>query len=598
MRTAEEVLNVIRDRGVRGLPLDDVYRQLYNPDLYLRAYDRIHRNAGAMTRGVTQETVDGMSLEKIEQIIEALRFERYRWTPVRRVEIPKAKQPGKTRPLGIPTWSDKLLQEVIRSLLEAYYDPQFADQSHGFRPVRGCHTTLQTLSDHWWGTKWFIEGDIKGCFDNIDHEVLLSILREKIQDNRFLRLIENLLKAGYLEQWDYRPTTSGTPQGGVVSPILANIYLDRLDQHVVGTLIPTHTKGNRRKANPEYKTIGRKLKKLRSQGNHEEAKTLEKIYQSLPSRDPEDPDFRRLHYVRYADDFLLGYVGPKAEAENIKAQLKEFLQDKLKLELSTEKTLVTHATTEAARFLGYEVAIYHENTRHTRGHRSINGQIALAVPAQVVEDWCGRYMKDGKAIHRSELINDDDLTIIHRYQAEFRGIVQYYQLAYNVAARLGRLNWVMQTSLTKTLARKHQITVAQVFQRYRSKVETPYGPRACLRATRERKGKLPLVAIFGGVPLRRKKKAVIKDVPTYRFRPQRGELVQRLVAQECELCGATENLEVHHIRKLADLKRPGQKEKPYWARLMAARKRKSLVLCGPCHTGIHQGRPPILQNAE
>jgi len=253
MRKAEDVLNVIRERGEKGLPLDDVYRQLYNPTLYLRAYGKLYRNDGAMTEGSTEETVDGMSMAKIRTIIEALRFERYRWTPVRRTQIPKKN--GKMRPLGIPTWTDKLLQEVMRSILEAYYEPQFSDLSHGFRPGRGCHTALTTIRRTWKGTKWFIEGDIKGCFDNIDHTVLMSTLREKIHDNRFLRLVENLLKAGYMEYWHYNPTLSGTPQGGVISPILSNIYLDRLDRYVEQTLIPEYTRGDKRQENPVYKSI-------------------------------------------------------------------------------------------------------------------------------------------------------------------------------------------------------------------------------------------------------------------------------------------------------------------------------------------------------
>ena len=201
MQNAETVLNVIRERGRRGLPLERVYRQLFNRELFLMAYMNLYGNKGAMTPGTTEETVDAMSRAKIDRIIERLRQERYRWTPVRRVNIPKKN--GKTRPLGIPPWSDKLVQEVIRLILEAYYEPQFSDHSHGFRLGRGCHTALLDVIRNGKGTKWFIEGDIKGCFDNIDHTVLLSILREKIHDNRFVRLIDNLLKAGYGEYWRY-----------------------------------------------------------------------------------------------------------------------------------------------------------------------------------------------------------------------------------------------------------------------------------------------------------------------------------------------------------------------------------------------------------
>jgi group II intron reverse transcriptase/maturase len=248
MRNAETVLGIIQERGRRRLPLEDVYRQLFNQDLFLQSYGRLYRNDGAMTKGVTAETVDGMSLRKIDAIIDQVRYERYRWTSVRRVHIPR--KDGKTRPLGIPTWSDKLLQDVVRAILDAYYEPQFSDLSHGFRPGRGCHSALQRIKKVWHGTKWFIEGDIKGCFDNIDHSILLNILREGITDNRFLRLIQNILQAGYLEEWRYTPTLSGTPQGGTVSPILANIYMDRLDRFVEQTLIPSTRKARNGRRTP------------------------------------------------------------------------------------------------------------------------------------------------------------------------------------------------------------------------------------------------------------------------------------------------------------------------------------------------------------
>ena len=343
MQDAETVLNVISERGKRGLPLANVYRLLYNRNLYLRAYGRLYSNQGAMTKGITAETVDGMSLEKIDRIINALRYERYRWTPVRRVNIPKPD--GTTRALGIPPWSDKLLQEVIRIIMEAYYEPQFSDRSHGFRPGRGCHTALGNVVDYWSGVRWFVEGDIKGCFDNIDHDVLLSVLGEKLHDNRFLRLLKYLLKAGYMEDWKYGRTLSGTPQGGVISPILSNIYLDRLDKYVENTLIPAHTRGTKRRRHPEYTRLINRMQYRKRVGHRRIVASLRKQLQKLPSRDPNDPGYRRLRYVRYADDFVLGFSGPKVEAEQIKESLRTFLRDSLKLELSKDKTLITHATT-------------------------------------------------------------------------------------------------------------------------------------------------------------------------------------------------------------------------------------------------------------
>ena len=254
MRIAETVLDVIRERGRRGLPLEDIYRQLFNPDLYLKAYGRLYRNDGAMTPGATAETVDGMSLEKINTIIEALHYERYRWTPVRRTYIPKKHGSKKLRPLGLPTWTDKLLQEVIRLILEAYYEPQFSCHSHGYRPGLGCHTALEEVTK-WKGVKWYVEGDISQCFDSFDHSVMLSILAEKLHDNRFLRLISDLLKAGYMEDWRYNATLSGVPQGSVIGPILSNIYLAKLDQFVETMLLPRYNREERRRENPPYKTL-------------------------------------------------------------------------------------------------------------------------------------------------------------------------------------------------------------------------------------------------------------------------------------------------------------------------------------------------------
>jgi len=597
MRDADAVLGIIRVRGEKRLPLEDVYRQLFNPNLYLKAYGKIYRNAGAMTEGMTGETVDGMSLAKIERIIDDLRHERYRWTPVRRTYLPK--QDGKRRPLGIPTWSDKLVQEVIRLLLEAYYEPQFSPHSHGFRPERGCHTALLEVYYVWKGTKWFIEGDIQGYFGNIDHDILLAILAENIRDNRFLRLVGNLLNAGYCEDWRWNETLSGTPQGGIVSPILANLYLDRLDGFVTEQLIPEYTKGTERRENREYKRLRQQVAYYRQKGDYVTAEKRKQILRTMPSQRPDDPDYRRLRYVRYADDFLLGFIGTKAEAQEIKDKLRTFLQDTLRLELSEEKTMITHATSERAHFLGYELYAQHADDKIAGGTRAINGKIGLKMPTAFVDRAIDAYMRDGKPIHRAERLNDDDYSIVSQYQSELRGYYQYFQLATNVSS-LHKVRWILETSLLKTLAAKHKTSVNKLVQKYKTTTETPYGERKCIEVVVARADKPSLVARFGGISLRRNLKAVIEDreVRALKQRGGRTDLIQRLLADRCEICGTEGNVEVHHIRALKDLKQKGRKEKPVWMQIMAARRRKTLVVCLECHTNITAGRPVQRRSSE
>ncbi len=423
MQSAKTVLDVLRERGRRGLPCNELYRQMFNFDLYLLAYGRIYANQGAMTPGASAETADGMSEAKIKQIIEAMRCERYRFSPARRTFIPKKN--GKMRPLGMPTWPDKLVGEVVRLLLEAYYEPTFSSHSHGFRPGRGCHTALTEVAKNWTGTTWFIEGDISDCFGSLDHEIMVRILSEKLHDNRFLRLIRNMLKAGYLEDWKYHDTLSGVPQGGVVSPILSNIYLSKLDTFAETVLIPHYTRGASRAPNPEYNTLGNRLARARRNGDRDKAREYLRQMRAIPSRDPSDPGYRRLRYTRYADDVLLGFTGPKAEAEAIKDQLARFLRGELALELNAAKTLVTHARTRAARYLGYEIIVQHADHKITKGRRSVNGVVALRVPLDVIKAKRAPYRRHGKSWHRPALQNLDDYGIIQAYAAEYRGVVGY-----------------------------------------------------------------------------------------------------------------------------------------------------------------------------
>jgi len=586
MQNAATVLDVLRERGRRGLPLNEVYRQLFNPQMYVLAYGRIYANHGAMTPGAGGETADGMSLAKIGRIIDALRHERYRFQPVKRVYIPKKN--GKKRPLGLPSWPDKIAGEVIRLLLEAYYEPQFSGHSHGFRPRRGCHTALTEVAKTWTGTAWFIESDISDCFGSLDHQVLLSVLAEKIHDNRFLRLIKQMLQAGYLEDWEWNATLSGAPQGGVVSPVLSNIYLDRLDRFVETILIPEYTRGETRAKNPGYRTAESALRRARRHGDRAAARQLLRQLRSMPSMDPRDPGYRRLRYIRYADDALFGFTGPKAEAEAVKARLAAFLREDLKLELSQDKTLITHARTQAADFLGYQVTVAHDDRKITRGRRRVNGTIQLHVPKTVIRAKCAPYLSRGKPAHRPGLTGRDDHAIISIYGAEYRGIVQYYLLAVDVW-RLNRLEWAAKTSMLKTLAARHRSTVTKMAAKHKATILTPYGPRRCFEARVERDGRDPLVARFGGIPLRRRVSAVLTDrldPPA----PRRKELISRLMAGRCELCEQPAAVQIHQVRKLADLTRPGRPQ-PAWAQHMARRHRKTLVVCAACHDSIHAQYP-------
>jgi hypothetical protein len=395
-----------------------------------------------------------------------------------------------------------------------------------------------------------------------------------------------MLKAGYLEDWTWNATPSGAPQGGIASPVLSNIYLHKLDEYVEKVLIPQYTQGTARKPNPVYFRVKNRLAYARKCGRREQARQLRQELRRLSVGDPQDPGYRRLRYSRYADDHLLGFIGPKAEAEAIKDQLSTFLRDELKLELSPEKTLITHARTRAARYLGYEITTQGSNSKIVRGQRAVNGKIGLRVPLDVIAAKRSPYRKHGKPWHRSALQNLDDYDIVKTFAAEYRGVVQYYMLAGDVW-RFKALRWDAQTSMLKTLAAKHKSSVKKMAARYQAKVPTPRGLRTCYEARVERDGKQPLVARFGGIPLARNKDAVLDDRTPRKITYPRKELTVRLLTGRCELCGDTDKVQVHQVRSMASLG-TSSTDRPAWAALMAKKRRKTLVVCTSCHEVIHR----------
>lgn len=587
MQTTESVLSAIQKYGSEGKPVERLYRQLFKRELYLTAYGKIYANQGAMTQGADNQTVDDMSLARIDRLIDKLKSETFRWTPVRRVYIPK--KDGSKRPLGLPSWEDKLLQEVMRMLLEAYYEPKFSESSHGFRPGKGCHTALQNIYFTWKGTTWFIEGDISKCFDSFNHNKLIEILERNIDDGRFITLIRRLLQAGYLENWKWNATPSGTPQGGIISPLLSNIYLNELDKFVENELLPQYNKGVERRKNLEYSRYEHRKSTAKKRNNREVYKALDKLQHSVPSTDTHDPSYRRLRYVRYADDFLLGYIGERTEAEEIKQKMAEWINDDLKLELSKVKTVITHSSTTAARFLGYDISTERTDTfRDKLGRRNLNGHISLDIPQDKLTELLRRYTKNGKSIHRAEILRDSDYDIVTKYQAEYRGYVQYYTLASNLR-NMQKVYWYMSSSMLKTLANKHKSSVMKMVTKYKCTLKTKQGELKGYRVTVEREGKKPLIAEFGGLHLTPNHRAKIVD-EAIKPTSLRTQIVQRLLADTCEMCGSTEEIEVHHIRKLADMNTKGRKERPLWIQVMIAYRRKTLVVCSTCHDAIHTGK--------
>jgi group II intron reverse transcriptase/maturase len=607
MQSANQILAAIRKLGEKRLPLTRVYRCLFSEELFLAAYGKLYRNQGALTPGTTDDTVDGMSRSRIRTIINQLRSERFKVRPARRIHIPK--KSGGNRPLGIPNFSEKLVQEVLRMVLSAYYEPRFRSNSHGFRPGRGCHTALQDLKRRFDGSTWLIEGDIRGAFDNINHTVLLDILARDIKDGRLLNLLRLQLQAGVLENWNYQATYSGTPQGGVLSPLLSNIYLHALDEFVEDTLIPEYTRGTARARNLEYKRFEHRINQARARGDIAMVQALKQERRAYPTCNTHDPAFRRLRYVRYADDFILGFIGPKAEAELVKERLRAFLRDELKLELHTEKTLITHARTEQARFLGYAVSIYHENSKITRRSdngaktRSVNGKVRLGVPYGLIDEKAKRYHQHGVIVSEPTLLQSSVPNILQTFQARYRGVVEYYKYAID-RKQFSKLKYVMEIALVKTLAQKLRISVSQVYRRYRGTTTVDGRVYRVLR-TEVETAKGPRQFLWGGIPLR-----VVKighkqqddpqpindrrqDFEVHQWTELRSEIVTRLRADRCELCGAEGDCEVHHVRKLVDLRQrwAGRKEKPLWVRKMIALQRKTLVVCHACHQAIHNGRP-------
>lgn len=570
-----------------------LFRYILRPDIYYVAYWNLYANNGATTKGANEDTADGFGEDYVTGIIAALKNGTDKPNPVRRTYIQKAN--GKLRPLGLPTFSDKLIQDVIRMILQAIYEPIFSDYSHGFRPGRSCHTALSQIKHEFVGAKWFVEGDIKGCFDNIDHTVLLEIIGRKIKDVRFLNLIRSFLKAGYMENWKYHVTYSGCPQGGIISPILANIYLNELDKYVE-SLKQQFDKKTLYTLTPEYRELqsqrAKTKQKIERRDDGEERDRLIAQYKELGKEIRKTPaklcNDKKLKYVRYADDFLIAVNGSKADCEWIKGKLTEFIRNGLKMELSQEKTLITHSN-ETARFLGYDVRIRRDQQVKPWKNckqRTMNNTVELLIPLKdkiekylfVHEIVCQR-KDNGRLVPvaRVKMTGNTDLEIVTAFDAELRGLCNYYSLASNYRS-LNFFSYLMEYSCLKTLAWKHRCKLSKIYDMYRTGEKrwgVPYDTKVgrkirYLTKFNEINGKTceDIQPIFG----------IIAAHNTNSFD-------KRLKAYRCELCGyegKDRKYEIHHVNKVKNLK-----GKEPWERAMISKRRKTLVVCHDCHQKIH-----------
>lgn len=604
LRNPIEVLSSLTEKSKNELyRFQRLYRNLYNPEFYWLAYKNIYANTGSMTVGADGTTIDGMSDERIARIIESLRDRSYQPKPARREYIAK-KNSNKKRPLGIQSGNDKLVQEVVKMILESIYEPVFRKTSHGFRPNKGCQTALQQIQNTFTGANWFVEGDIHACFDSFNHHTIINLLRKRIDDETFIQLIWKFLKAGYMEQWTYNRTYSGVPQGSGVSPVLANVYLHELDKFME-SYAQTFNKGTKKTLDPEYKKAFKRAsyfrckgksqwKDLSTEGRRERTKKLRQLEETERKMTPSlplDETYKRIQYVRYADDFIIGVIGNKKDAEQIKSDVGKFLIDRLDLEMSDAKTKVTH-TGDRARFLGYDITVSRsQDLKKSAGGykiRSHAGVVKLLVPR---DKWVGKLLEynaikikineNGRerfvALHRGKLVNQSDIEILARYNAEVRGLYNYYSIA-NDTYKIGKFANVMKYSMYKTFACKYKTNVHEIKRRYcvGDLFTVAYETKAGGKTT-----------TFYRDGFKRKEKATrfdnVSELPQYSKYAKTNTLKQRVERHTCELCNKEcRNLEIHQVKKLKDLK--GNSE---WVLLMRKRRRKTLVVCPDCHKLIH-----------
>lgn len=549
----------------------DLYKLLCSREMLQLSYENIKSNPGNMTPSMTPETLDGISNEELDKIVSRLQDESFQFRTSKRTKIPKAS--GGERPLTIAPPRDKLVQEAMRLILNSIYEPLFHEVSHGFRPNKGCHSALKHINQKFQHTTWMIEGDIEKCFDQINHHKLMEVIENKIEDRKFTKLIWKSLRAGYFESRTYKHNIIGTFQGSIISPILANIYLHKLDTEVE-IIGKNYNRGNCSKVNPSYNQLRYKERVMRMQGEIEKANEIAKNKLRTRYSLFEDDNYKKIAYVRYADDWLVGVKGSKEDAKKICDQIGNTLGS-LNLTLSKTKTKITNINKKKALFLGTFISRgkhttfsrMKSNSSIKRNSRRLRFEAPLDRISKKLRE--SEFLKYNKSYPKFIWMSMTHRQIINRYNAVLRGLLNYYKFAHNYGTLASRVEYWLRGSCAKLLAAKYSLgTQNKVFEKFGKSMKCP-------ESTIE--FKKPSYKITLKFLTKLNPNGVIQGIYSYKS-------LSTLDNRKCSVCDSEHRVEMHHIRALKDLK-----GKSIVDTMMIKAKRKQIPLCRECHMKKHRG---------
>ncbi len=574
----------------------ELFRILHKDDIWLSAYEKVRSSSGSMTPGVNSDTAESFNIKKLKNIKDLVITEKYTPLPVKQIYIPKPN--GKKRPLGLPTFSDKIVQECVRLILDAIYEPTFYENSFGFRTNRGPHNALKYIEENFRWCSYVIEGDIKEAYPSISHEKLISILKEKISDERFINLIRKFLKAGILQDRNIQYSHFGTPQGSVVSPLLANIYFDKLDKEVIKLskqiFVPKVNKRNTIHKNLSYK-ISRKFSELHDiqdkksilyKDTLKEIKDLKQHQRSIPSLVKQGVEIK---YVRFADDWVIGINGPFRLTTKILTYIQKYLKEELALTLSPEKTKITCLHRGTFSFLGYDIFI-----PRNRPITKVKGIIRRGNSLLRLEPSIDKIQKSlknsgfittlGKGYRptsKKSITTLEDHVIVSYFRSVWLGLYNYYSGSTNRTLLL-YIQFLLIRSCAMTLGHKHRKSSKYMFDKYGKNLNFNISEKKTLDTKLLGSVSFPILNI-GKLSTR---KWNINENFKDPFSQKINKISRSNLLKNCLLCKSKIDIEMHHVKHI---RKRGKKYIGFHEQ-MSLINRKQIPVCRECHNMIHTGQ--------